>query len=96
VIASFGDKATEALYNGGPKKDFKQIPPEILKTAFRKLDMVNAAAKLDDLKVPPSNHLHLLERDLAGFHAIKINDQWRVVFRWQGSDAFDVQITDYH
>ena len=96
MIASFGDKATEALYNGGPRKAYKHFPPDILKTALRKLDMVNAAARLEDLKVPPSNSLHELERDLAGFHAIKVNDQWRVIFRWQGSDAFDVQVTDYH
>lgn len=96
MIASFGDKATEAVYHGGPRREFKQFPPDILKTAIRKLDMVNAAARLSDLKVPPGNDLHALEEDLEGFHAIRINDQWRVVFRWQGTDAFEVRVTDYH
>ena len=58
--------------------------------------MLNAAAILDDLKSPPGNRLEALKDDLLGFHSIRVNDQWRIVFRWQGSDAFDVQIIDYH
>jgi toxin HigB-1 len=58
--------------------------------------MLNAAKNLQDLRSPPGNRLERLSRDLAGFHSIRINDQWRVVFRWQGSDAHDVRIVDYH
>ena len=96
MIASFGDKATESLFNGHPAKDIRRFPPSILKGALRKLDMLNAAVDLRDLKSPPSNHLEALEKDLAGFHSIRVNDQWRLVFQWQGSEAFDVRLADYH
>ena len=96
MIASFGDKATESLFNGHPAKDIRRFPPSILKVALRKLDMLNAAVDLRDLKSPPNNHLEALERDLVGFHSIRVNDQWRLVFRWKGSEAFDVRLTDYH
>ena len=96
MIASFGDKGTEALFNGGPRKAFKLFPPDILASALRKLDMLNAAPTLGDLASPPGNRLEALSGDLAGFHSIRINDQWRIIFRWQGSEAFEVQVTDYH
>ena len=96
MIASFGDKATEALFHGGPRREYRHLPPDIIPAALRKLDMINAASILDDLRSPPGNRLHPLDRDLAGFHGIRINDQWRVIFRWEGSDASDVQVTDYH
>ena len=96
MIASFGDKATEALFHGSPVKDFRRLPPPILKVALRKLDMLNAATVLRDLKSPPNNHLEALEGDLIGFHSIRVNDQWRIVFRWKGSEAFEVRIADYH
>jgi proteic killer suppression protein len=96
LIASFGDTSTRALFDGSPKKAFKSIPPAIHTVALRKLDMLNAAAKLDDLKSPPGNRLEALKDDLLGFHSIRVNDQWRLVFRWQGSEAFEVQIIDYH
>ncbi len=96
MIASFGDKATEALFHGGPRREYRHLPPGIIPAALRKLDMINAASILDDLRSPPGNRLHPLDRDLAGFHGIRINDQWRVIFRWEGSDASDVQVTDYH
>ena len=66
------------------------------KVARRKLDMVNAAHALDDLKVPPGNRLEGLKGNLAGKHSIRINDQWRVVFRWQDGAAHEVRIADYH
>jgi proteic killer suppression protein len=96
VIASFGDKATEALFNGSPKKEFKALPPGILAAALRKLDMLNAAIALVDLRSPPGNMLEALEGDMAGLHSVRVNDQWRVVFRWERSEAFEVRITDYH
>lgn len=96
MIASFLDKSTEALFNGGPSKDYKSFPPDILPAARRKLDMLNAAVALGDLRVPPGNRLEALEGDLAGLYSIRVNDQWRIVFRWEGSEAFEVRITDYH
>lgn len=63
---------------------------------MRKLQMVDAATRLDDLKVPPGNKLHPLEDDRAGQHAVSINDQYRVCFRWRDGHAYDVEITDYH
>ncbi len=96
MIASFGDRATEALFHGNPTKEFKTFPPVILAVALRKLDMLNAAVILGDLRSPPGNRLEALEGDLAGLHSIRVNDQWRIVFRWVGSEAFEVHITDYH
>lgn len=96
MIASFGDRATEALFNGHPAKDFRKFPPPIVNVAIRKLDMLNAAADLRDLKSPPGNRLEALARDLVGFHSIRVNDQWRIVFRWSGSEALDVRLADYH
>ena len=68
----------------------------MLKAVVRKLDMIEAAHVLDDLKVPPGNHLESLKGDLKGFHGIRVNDQWRIVFRWVNGGAEDVRITDYH
>lgn len=96
MIASFGDTPTESLFNGDPRKTRKAFPTEILASALRKLDMLNAASTLSDLNSPPGNRLEALAGDRHGFHSIRVNAQWRVLFRWQGSDAFDVQIIDYH
>lgn len=95
MIASFRDKATEALFHGGARKDYRAFPPDVLSTARRKLDMLNAATTLLDLKAPPGNRLEALSGDLAGCHSIRVNDQWRVVFRWAGSEAFEVRMIDY-
>jgi proteic killer suppression protein len=96
MIGSFGDKATEALYHGTAKRKFKRIPSTIHGAALRKLDMLDAATVLEDLRQPSGNRLEALEGDLEGFHSIRINDQWRIVFRWSAPDAFEVSITDYH
>jgi len=96
MIASFGDKATEALYHGQARKRTKRLPPELGKIAIRKLDMLNAAQTLGDLRSPPGNRLEALRGDRAGLHSIRVNDQWRLVFRWDGSDAHQVRLTDYH
>jgi proteic killer suppression protein len=96
VIASFADSATEALFHGDRPARFRAIPPQIRATALRKLDALNAAASLNDLRSPPANRLEPLIGDLAGFHSIRINQQWRLVFAWRDGDAHDVQILDYH
>jgi toxin HigB-1 len=96
VIASFSDAATEALYHGGRASRFRSIPPQIRDAALRKLDVLDAAVQLDELKRPPGNHLEALTGNLAGFYSIRINRQWRLIFRWRNGDAFDVAIADYH
>lgn len=93
MIKSFADRDTETLYVTGSSR---RLPPEITKRAVRKLEQLNAADNLADLKVPPSNRLHELARDRKGQYSISINDQWRICFRFEDSDAFDVEICDYH
>ena len=93
VIKTFADKYTLELYETGKSRRF---PPEILKRASRKLEYLDLATALEDLRVPPSNRLHELERDRKGQYSIAVNDQWRICFRFIDGDAYDVEITDYH
>jgi toxin HigB-1 len=92
VIRSFGDKQTEALFLDRFVREFQGAARQ----AKRKLEMVNAANGLEDLLLPPGNRLERLRGDLAGYHSIRINDQWRIVFRWADGHAHDVRIVDYH
>ncbi len=92
MIRSFGDKRTETLFRDGFVRAFQGVA----RPAKRKLEAVNAASRLDDLKVPPSNRLEKLKGELKDFHSIGINDQWRVVFKWIDGDADEVRIVDYH
>lgn len=96
MIESFGDRATADLYNGISSVRVKKFSPELREIALYKLDVLNAVIVLNELRSPPGNRLEALKGDLAGFHSIRINKQWRIVFRWQGSNAFDVSIVDYH
>jgi toxin HigB-1 len=96
VIASFGDKATEALFHGVGGREVRRIPREIHRGALRKLDQLNAAAELRDLRSPPGNRLEALKGDREGLLSIRINDQWRVTFKWEAGDAHQVKIEDYH
>ncbi len=96
MISSFGDKLTEALYHGTTNKDLRRLPPEIAKRALKKLDMINAANDVLDLRSPPGNRLETLQGDLAGLFSIRINDQWRIDFRWQDGNAYEVLLADYH
>ena len=93
MIKTFADKRTKELYESGRSKRF---PPGIWERALRKLDYLDLATNLTDLKVPPSNRLHKLERDRAGQYSISVNDQWRICFRFDGGDVYDVEMTDYH
>ena len=93
VIKTFADKLTKELYESGKLKRF---PPGIWERALRKLEYLDLATSVTDLKVLPSNRLHKLERDRAGQYSISVNDQWRVCFRFEKGDAYDVVITDYH
>lgn len=96
MIASFGDRATEDLFHGHSTSRVRRFPADIRPVALRKLDMLNAAASLQDLRSPPGNQLEKLRGDLKDFHSIRVNDQWRLVFRWQGHDAHQVSLEDYH
>lgn len=94
MISSFADRATEALFHGETGKAIRRIPSDFRSVAVRKLDLLNAARELQDLRVPPGNRLETLKGDFRGKHSIRINDQWRVIFRWQNGDAYDVEIDD--
>jgi proteic killer suppression protein len=100
LIASFGDRATEALFHGRRGNAIRRIPADIRAGAVRKLDLLNAAVQLSDLRAPPGNRLEALKGELKGelkgMHSIRINDQWRIVFRWENGDVQDVLIDDYH
>jgi proteic killer suppression protein len=96
MIASFGDKLTEAFYHGTKHKDLRRLSPEIGNRILRKLDMVNAAYDVLDLRSPPGNRLERLKGDMAGLFSIRVNDQWRIVFRWQDGNAYEVRLLDYH
>lgn len=96
MIESFGNALAEGLFDDKNSKATKAFPPELRRVARRKLQYLHEAADLRDLKSPPGNRLEGLKGDLKGFHSIRINDQWRVVFRWSGGNAFDVQVVDYH
>ena len=74
----------------------KKLPQNIQRSALKKLWMINRSVSIDDLKIPPNNKLELLSGDRKGQHSIRINEQWRICFRWEGHDAFDVEIVDYH
>lgn len=93
MIKSFADKDTENLFRTGKSR---RLSPEIIRRAVRRLEYIDLATCLDDLKVPPSNRLHSLRKDREGQYSISINDQWRICFRFANGDAYDVEITDYH
>jgi len=93
MIKTFADKRTRELYSKGTAKKF---PQDVAPRAARKLEYVNLAEQLDDLKVPPGNRLHPLSGGRQGQHAISINDQWRICFRFEDGDAYDVEVCDYH
>jgi toxin HigB-1 len=95
AILSFADKETERFYATG-KTSKRSGWAQVKKAALRKLDMVEYAKKLQDLKVPPNNRLEKLSGDLKGFYSIRINDQWRIVFRWSDKGASQLRILDYH
>lgn len=96
MIASFGDQATEDLYHGRRTRAARRLPTEIVSVALRKLDMIDAAQALQDLSSPPGNRLEALRGNLKGSHSIRINVQWRLVFRWADGKAHDVRVMDYH
>ena len=96
TIQSFKGSLTEKIFLGVKDKEVSKFPHDVVKSAVRKLDMLEAAAALQDLASPPGNKLHALKDDLDGYHSISINDQWRIVFRWQDDGPHEVEIMDYH
>jgi proteic killer suppression protein len=93
VIKNFKDDETQKIYQ---RQRSRKLPSDIQQVALRKLRMINNSVSINDLRVPPANHLEKLSGNRAGQWSIRVNDQWRVCFRWEGSDALDVEITDYH
>lgn len=93
MIRSFADKETERIWSGVPSR---RLPAGMQAVARRKLRMLNNAVNMEDLRVPPANRLEALKGDRKGWHSIRINDQWRICFRWTAGDASDVEIVDYH
>lgn len=96
MIESFGNALAEDLFDDKRTRATRSFPPELRRAARRKLLYLYDAAELRDLRMPPGNRLESLKGDWKGFQSIRINDQWRVIFRWQGGNAFDVRIVDYH
>jgi proteic killer suppression protein len=92
MIRSFGDKATEALFRDERVRQFEGIA----RKAKRKLEALNAASRLEDLTVPPSNRLEKLSGDLKEFYSIRIDRQWRVIFKWLNGEPHGVRVVDYH
>lgn len=96
MITSFGDKGTSDLFNGINSRHARKLPSQMRELALYKLDVLNAAQILNDLRSPPGNRLEALKGELKGFYSIRINSQWRIIFRWAESSATGVQIVDYH
>jgi proteic killer suppression protein len=96
VIESFGNRLAEDLFDDKRSNVVRRFPTELVRAARRKLLYLHDAAELQDLRVPPGNRLEALRGELSGFYSIRINEQWRVVFRWKDGNAYDVQILDYH
>ena len=93
MIISFGDKNTEKIWNGIA---VKKPSVEIQEIGRRKLRMLNNSIDINDLKIPPSNRLEKLKGNLKDFYSIRINNQWRIIFKWENNNAFEVEILDYH
>lgn len=93
MIRSFRDKETEKIFH---RVRSRKLPDDIQQVALRKLRMLNRSQTLQDLRIPPANRLEKLVGDRSGQHSIRINDQWRICFRWEDDGAYDVEIVDYH
>ena len=96
MILSFADDATEDLFHGRPTKRTRGFHPDLKRAALRKLDMLNAAHRLEDLRSPPGNRLEVLRGDRLGLHSVRVTGQWRIVFRWTQSGPERVALVDYH
>ena len=93
MIKSVGDRDTQRLFG---RESVRRFPSDLHRTMLRRLVVVDAAEALEDLRSPPGNRLEKLKGDRAGQHSIRINDQWRICFRWVDGDAYEVELVDYH
>jgi proteic killer suppression protein len=93
MIRAFRDKATEQLFQ---RQVSRRFPANLQQAMWRKLAILNAAERLDDLRVPPGNRLEKLSGDRTGQHSLRVNNHWRICFEWREGDAYKVEITDYH
>ena len=96
MIRSFGNRLADDLFHDRLTTATRRFPSELRRAAQRKLQYLNAAVRLRDLAVPPGNRLEALKGDRRGFHSIRINDQWRIIFNWKDDDVTGVAVTDYH
>lgn len=96
MIITFGNKTARDIYHGAESRYSRKLQQHLVKKAQRLLDQIHTAPALEFLLVPPGNRLEKLSGNLNGFWSLRINEQWRIIFRWIGKDAYDVQILDYH
>jgi proteic killer suppression protein len=96
MIRTLADDTTRDIWNGVNTRAARRIPRDLWPIVRRKLDQIDAVTRLEDLRVPPGNRLHALTGSLRGWHAVRVNDQYRIVFRFEGADASDVRCADYH
>lgn len=96
MIQSFGNKRTADIFREHNTRDARQIPRDLWRIVQRKLKLLDVAARIDDLESPPGNRLKALKGDLAGRYSIRVNDQYRLTFRWENGHAFEVAVEDYH
>ncbi len=96
MIISFANKLADDLFEDRYSKEVRAFPQELHIKARRKLLYLHDASVLDDMKTPPGNRLEALKGDRAGFYSVRINDQWRLIFRWDSGHAYDVSVEDYH
>jgi toxin HigB-1 len=96
MIRNINGKATQDIFDGHNSRQSRAIPQELHGKARRLLDQINAAPSLDFMNIPPGNRLEKLHGRLAGYWSVRINDQWRIIFKWKEYDALDVEIVDYH
>jgi proteic killer suppression protein len=96
MIVSFGDRATEDLHHNRPTGWARRLPRDIVDVALVKMDLLNGAVAVLDLRSPPGNRLETLKGDLKGDHSIRVNEQWRLAFRWEDNNAHEVRLIEYH
>jgi proteic killer suppression protein len=96
MIESFKDKLAQAIFDGDRTKDTKRIHRNLIKKTEKKLDLINAAIRLEDLKIPPGNKLEKLSGNYKGYYSIRVDGQWRLIFKWKNGFAHEVQFIDYH
>jgi proteic killer suppression protein len=96
MLRTIAGKTTQDVYDGVNSRHARKVPKELHGKARRLLDQLNAAPSIEFLRIPPSNRLEKLKGDLAGYWSLSIDDQWRIIFDWEGNDGHDVKIADYH